>query len=125
MLDLGIRASRMLTQHGPEVIVQNGDLLSGRLVNWTLSNSYLKTEFLFKVSSDTELGLVKKIIEEETSKAEDTVKNTPAEVLFNAVSADNIELKLSVWISSIYNETSFKGKMLEQILYVSEKKRLK
>lgn len=26
---------------------------------------------------------------------------------------------------SIYNETSFKGKMLEQILYVSEKKGLK
>lgn len=115
VLDIGIRASRMLTPQGSEVIVPNGDLLSGRLVNWTLSNSYLKTEMLFKVNSDADLILVKKIIEEEITKAENTVKNTPVEILFNAVTADNIELKLQVWINNIYNEVSFKGKMLEQI----------
>ncbi|RYE17199.1 MAG: mechanosensitive ion channel, partial [Sphingobacteriaceae bacterium] len=108
VLDIGIRASRMLTPQGSEVIVPNGDLLSGRLVNWTLSNSYLKTELLFKVNSDADLTLVKKIIEEEAIKAEDAVKNTPIEILFNAVTADNIELKLQVWINNIYNESSFK-----------------
>ncbi len=115
VLDIGIRASRMLTQYGSQVIVPNGDLLSGRLVNWTLSNSYLKTELLFKVNSDSNLELVKKIIEEEVEKTEDNIKNTPVEILFNNVAADNIELKLEVWINNVYNETSFKGKLLEQL----------
>ena len=115
VLDIGIRASRMLTQQGSEVVVPNGDLLSGRLVNWTLSNSYLKTELLFKVNSDADITLVKKIIEEAAVKAEDTIKNTPVEILFNTVTADSIELKLQVWINSIYNELNFKGKLLEQL----------
>ena len=115
VLDIGIRASRMLTLQGSEVIVPNGDLLSGRLVNWTLSNNYLKTEFLLKVSSETDFTSAKKIIEEEVLKAENSIKNYPVEVLFNTITADSIELKVGVWIDSIYNETSFKGKILEQL----------
>jgi potassium efflux system protein len=125
VLDIGIRASRMLTPQGSEVIVPNGDLLSGRLVNWTLSNSYLKTELLFKVNSDADLVLLKKIIEEEATKAEDSVKNTPIEILFNAVTADTIELKLQVWINNIYNEASFKGKILEQLFIKFKEKGIK
>lgn len=115
VLDIGIRASRMLTPQGSEVIVPNGDLLSGRLVNWTLSNSYLKTEIVFKVNSDCDISIVKKIIQEEISKAEDSVNNMPVEVLFNAVTADSIELKVQAWVNNIYNEASFKGKILEQL----------
>lgn len=125
VLDIGIRASRMLTQQGSEVIVPNGDLLSARLVNWTLSNSYLKTELLFKVSSETDLELVKKIVEEAVAKAEDSIKNTPVEILFNAVNADNIELKLSAWINNIYNENSFKSKILEQLFITFKEKGIK
>ncbi|RYY08164.1 MAG: mechanosensitive ion channel [Sphingobacteriaceae bacterium] len=115
VLDIGIRASRMLTPQGSEVIVPNGDLLSGRLVNWTLSNSYLRTEFLLKVNSETNFVNAKKIIEEEVLKADNTIKNYPVEILFNTLTADSVELKVEVWINSIYNEAGFKGKILEQI----------
>ncbi|MEX8549393.1 MAG: mechanosensitive ion channel domain-containing protein [Mucilaginibacter sp.] len=125
VLDIGIRASRMLTQQGSEVIVPNGDLLSGRLVNWTLSNTYLRSEMLFKINADADLDSVKKIIEDEVGKAEDTVKNTPVEILFNAIAADSIELKLLVWISSVYTENSFKGKMLEQLFIHFKEKGIK
>lgn len=125
VLDIGIRASRMLTPQGSEVIVPNGDLLSGRLVNWTLSNNYLKTEFLLKISNDTAISMVKKTIEEEVAKAEDVIKNTPVVILFNAVTADNIELKVQVWINNIYNEDSFKGRILEQLFTIFKEKGIK
>ncbi len=125
VLDIGIRASRMLTPQGSEVIVPNGDLLSGRLVNWTLSNNYLKTEFLLKISSDAAISMVKKTIEEEVAKAEDVIKNTPVVILFNAVTADNIELKVQVWINNIYNEDSFKGRILEQLFTIFKEKGIK
>ncbi|MCC8409042.1 mechanosensitive ion channel [Mucilaginibacter sp. UR6-1] len=114
--DIGIRSSKMLTPQGSEVIIPNGDLLSGRLVNWTLSNDYLKTEIVFKVGIDTDLEAIKKIIDEEVNKTDDRVKNLPPELLINSFGADSIELKILVWITNIYAEAGFKSRLLQQLL---------
>ena len=114
--DIGIRSSKMLTPQGSEVIIPNGDLLSGRLVNWTLSNNYLKTEILFKVPADTDLEAIHKIIEEEISKTEHILKNLPPEILVNTIAADNVELKILVWITDVYSEAGFKSDLLKKLL---------
>ena len=114
--DIGIRSSKMLTPQGSEVIIPNGDLLSGRLVNWTLSNDYLKAEVIFKVPVDTDLTAISKIIEEEISKTDNTVKNFPPEILVNTIAADSVELKILVWITNIYSEASFKSDLLKKLL---------
>ncbi|MCF2504851.1 mechanosensitive ion channel [Dyadobacter sp. CY107] len=116
VLDIGIRSSRMLTPHGSKVIIPNGDLLSGRLVNYTTNNARLKSEVTFKISSEADLEQVKKIINEIVDKAEGVVKKAPRQVLFNAITGDSIELKVMVWLNSVYSETTFKSYVLEQIL---------
>ncbi|WP_160292052.1 mechanosensitive ion channel family protein [Pedobacter lusitanus] len=114
--DIGIRSSKMLTQQGSEVIIPNGDLLSGRLVNWTLSNNYLKTEVLIKVHIDSDLSLVNNIINQEVSRLPEIIKNQEPEILINSISTDSIEIKLLVWITSIYKEPTFKSQLLKQLL---------
>lgn len=114
--DIGIRSSKMLTPQGSEVIIPNGDLLSGRLVNWTLSNDYLKTEILFKVPVDTDLEAVNKVIEQEISKSANIIKNLPPEILINTIAADSIELKVLVWITDIYSEAGFKSELFKKLL---------
>lgn len=114
--DIGIRSSRLLTPQGSEVIIPNGDFLSGRLVNWTLSNDYVKTEITFKVGADTNMDLLTRIIQEEVSKANETIKNLPPEILLNAIAGDSMELKVMVWITNIYVEATFKSNVLKQLL---------
>lgn len=114
--DIGIRSSKMLTPQGSEVIIPNGDLLSGRLVNWTLTNDYVKTEIIFKVGIETDLESINKIILEEIDKADHTLKNIPPEILINTIAADSIELKVLVWVTSIYTEAGFKSQLLKQLL---------
>jgi potassium efflux system protein len=114
--DIGIRSSKMLTPQGSEVIIPNGDLLSGRLVNWTLSNDYLKTEIVFKVPVDTDLAALNKIIEEEISQTDNIVKNLPPEILINTIAADSIEFKVLVWITSVYIEAGFKSELFKKLL---------
>lgn len=114
--DIGIRASRMLTQQGSEVIIPNGDLLSNRLVNWTQNTAYVKSEILFKVNIATDISLITKIIQEEIAKSTDTVKNIPSEVLINSLAADAIELRLLVWINSIYIESKFKSQLFATLI---------
>jgi potassium efflux system protein len=116
VLDIGIRSSKMLTPQGSRVIIPNGDLLSGRLVNYTQKNSHLKSELTFKVNIETDLELVKKLINEVIDQAEDTIKNAPRQILFNAITADSVELKVLVWVSSVYVEATFKSYVLEKLL---------
>lgn len=114
--DIGIRSSKMLTAQGSEVIIPNGDLLSGRVVNWTLSNDYLKTELLFKVSNETDLDMIRKLIEAEVKKSSVIVKRLAPEVLVNAITADAVELKVMVWVNSVYQEANFKSQLFTALL---------
>jgi potassium efflux system protein len=115
--DIGIRSSRMLTAQGSDVIIPNGDLLSGRLVNWTLNNDYIKTEITFKIGNQENLDAVSKVIEDELGKlSSSTVGNLKPEILVNAIAADSIELKVLVWINNIYIEAGFKSDFLKLLL---------
>ncbi|MCF0058638.1 mechanosensitive ion channel family protein [Dyadobacter sp. CY356] len=116
VLDIGIRSSKMLTPQGSRVIIPNGDLLSGRLVNYTQKNSSLKSELMFKVNIETDLELVKSLINEVVDQADDIIKNAPRQILFNAITVDSVELKVLVWVSSVYVEATFKSFVLEQLL---------
>jgi len=114
--DIGIRSSKLLTQQGSEVIIPNGDLLSGRLVNWTLNHDYVKTELMFKVSSETDLAALKTMIEEEVSHSAHVMERLQTEILVNAIVAGAIEIKVLTWVESIYVEPAFKSELMIRLL---------
>ncbi|RFZ94758.1 mechanosensitive ion channel protein [Mucilaginibacter conchicola] len=114
--DIGIRSSKMLTQYGSQVIIPNGDLLSNRLVNWTQGASYVKSELIFKVNIATDINALTKIIEDQISKTDHTVKNMSPEVLINAITADSMEIKILIWVTSVYVEPAFKSKLLLDLM---------
>ncbi len=123
--DIGIRSSKMLTVMGSEIIIPNSDLLSNRLTNWTSNNDFLKSELTFKVGFDTDVDTVAKLVREESGKIEGVLKNLTADVLVNAIGADNIELKVQVWITNIYTEATFKSELLQRLLVRFKEKGIK
>ena len=114
--DIGIRSSKLLTPQGSEVIIPNGDLLSGRLVNWTLSHDYVKSEMILKVSSETNLEALNKMIEEEIKQTSHVMDGLPIEILINDMAAGSIELKVMTWVQSIYAEPAFKSEILGRLM---------
>ena len=114
--DIGIRASRMLTQQGSEVIIPNGDLISNRFTNWTINSAYVKSEIVFKVGITSDINNVISIIKEEIENTKDTVNDTAPEILINAIAADAIELRILVWIASIYAEPAFKNSLFSKLI---------
>lgn len=114
--DIGIRSSKMITVQGSEVVIPNGDLLSNRLVNWTSSDTYLKTEFTLKVNLETDLKAVNEIVTKAVAQQEGTIPNRPPELLVTAVGGDTVELTVRVWIKSIYTEADVKSKLLQQLI---------
>jgi potassium efflux system protein len=114
--DIGIRASRMLTQQGSEVIIPNGDLISNRFTNWTINSAYVKSEILLKVAITADIPTVTKIIMDEIKSSPDTIKDYEPEILINAIAADAMELRILIWISSIYVEPTFKSKLFTGLI---------
>jgi potassium efflux system protein len=114
--EIGIRSSKMLTSQGSEVIIPNGDFIANRIVNWTSNETYLKTELILKVSGATDLQAVRELLRKEVSKLDGALKNRSPELFVTAIGPDTIELKVQVWINSIYNETALKSQLLEQLL---------
>jgi potassium efflux system protein len=113
--DIGIRSSKLLTPQGSEVIIPNGDLLSGRLVNWTLSNDLVKTELLIKVGLEADIDLVFRKINKEVQASSHAMKNLPPEVLINNITADAVEIKILTWVTNIYIEAAFKSELLRRL----------
>lgn len=114
--DIGIRSSRMLTQQGAEVIIPNADLITNRFVNWTVNTANIQSELSVKVNMAADMAAVSQIVQEEINKLDTTVKNIPPQLLINSIAADTIELKILVWISSIYTEAEFKSQLLAALI---------
>ncbi|RZL18985.1 MAG: mechanosensitive ion channel [Pedobacter sp.] len=114
--DIGIRSSKLITPQGSEVIIPNGDLLSGRLVNWTLSHDYVKSELIFKVGSEADLDILTKMIDEEVKQTTHVMDGLPVEILLNSFAAGSIELKVMAWVQNIYVEPSFKSELLVRLM---------
>lgn len=113
--DIGIRSSRMITAQGSEVIIPNGDLLSNRLVNWTSGDTYIKTELTIKVGIEADLPTLNTLINESVLQLEGVLKSQQPEILVNAMGGESVELKILVWIQSIYTEAGIKSQLLQQL----------
>ena len=50
--NIGVRSSNIKTYDGYEAIIPNGDLISKKVVNWTLSNRDRKSKVLFRTASN-------------------------------------------------------------------------
>ena len=114
--DIGIRASRMLTQQGAEVVIPNGDLIANRFTNWTIDSAYVQSEIVLKVSLISDLELVSKIVKEEMAKSNALVKTEQPEILVNNITADTVELRILIWISSVFEEPGFKNQLFRALI---------
>lgn len=114
--DIGIRASKMLTQQGGEVIIPNGDLISNRFTNWTVNTAAVQSEIVLKVGINADLDKVTKIVTEEIGKSEAILKGETPEVLINSIGGDAAELRILIWIKSVYDEPAFKNKLFRSLI---------
>ena len=62
--EIGVRASKVLTWDGSEVIVPNGMLISNKVVNWTLTNQKRRLTISIQTPSDIDPEKVIEILKE-------------------------------------------------------------
>ena len=96
---IGIRSSTIKTWDGAEVIVPNGNLISNKLINWTLSDQKRRIEIKVGVAYGTDVNLVMETLLECTKQNEKILPDPPAYVLFNDFGESSLDFELRCWTS--------------------------
>lgn len=107
--EIGIRASVLQTFDGANVIIPNGDLLSGRVVNWTLSHEYSKIAFTIIVDRQADLNQVNQWVKEAAESSTYFMKNLGITTQIKDVGADNMHLNVVAWVNYASNAEAFKS----------------
>ncbi len=96
---IGLRASTIRQWDGSEVIVPNADLISQKVVNWTLTKYNRRLILTIHTHLDTDPDLVIKLMTEATTKVSFVLKNPQAKTYFHGVKDKHLEFALFYWIS--------------------------
>ena len=94
---IGIRASIIRKTNGSEVIVPNGQLISDRLTNWTLSNRQHAVELPVAVAQGNDPNRVREILEGTAAAHPLVAKEPPPQALVTNFGPDSIIFELRAW----------------------------
>ncbi|BAU54583.1 mechanosensitive ion channel family protein [Mucilaginibacter gotjawali] len=115
MREIGIRASKVVTGDGSEVIIPNGDFISHQVINWTLSNSNRQIDLRIITAYGVDIAKVKDLLKNLLINHDDIMTTPAPAVLVNNVSESAIEFKVLFWVADINKTGEIKSKILAEI----------
>ncbi len=125
VLDIGIRSSKIVMEEGAEIIMPNADLLSGRVINWTLRNDNVRIEMPLSLVSTLPFEEVQAAIMDVLSKDEHVVMTIPPEILLAGVTDKSMSITVQVWISDVHKSQSIRSGLLNSLYSALAKKDIK
>ncbi len=96
--DIGVRASKVRTFEGAEVIVPNSNLLSNDLINWTLSDERRRLELPVRVAYGTDPHRVIRILEGVAAQHPEILDDPPPRALFDGFGDNSLDFRLHGWV---------------------------
>jgi small-conductance mechanosensitive channel len=98
--EIGIRASKILTYDGAEVIIPNSNLISNRLSNYTLSNATRRQVILVKTSIQANPDDIIRILINIATHHQNILHTPEPFVLFDGQVEQSLQFKLYYWLMS-------------------------
>jgi potassium-dependent mechanosensitive channel len=96
---IGFRASVIRTFDGAEVIIPNGELVWGQVINWSLSDRVRRIEVSVGVAYGTDPNRVLEILRGVAEKHPAVLRYPPADALFERFGDSSLDFKLRCWVS--------------------------
>ena len=97
VMHIGIRSSTVKTWDGAEVIVPNGNLISNKLINWTLSDHRRRIEIKVGVKYGSDVNLVMETLLNCAKQNEKIIEYPAPYVLFEDFADSSLNFELRCW----------------------------
>ena len=96
--NLGIRASRVMTYDGAEVVVPNSNLTSNQLINWTLSDNRKRMAVSVGTAYGTDPNQVLEIIKNVANKHPNVLSYPEPLPLFEGFGDSSLDFRILFWV---------------------------
>jgi potassium-dependent mechanosensitive channel len=114
--DIGIRSSRMITEDGTEIIMPNGDLLSGEVINWTVRNSQVRIEVPMTIEAGHAFDEISGIVVAALKDYPGLSKEDTPRVLLTTSTAANMTFTVLVYVDNIGQIQTIKSEVLRLLI---------
>ncbi|MEJ2234741.1 MAG: mechanosensitive ion channel [Syntrophobacterales bacterium] len=112
---IGLRATIVETFNRAEVVVPNSELVSTQVINWTLSNRFIRLIIPVGVAYGSDVSLVMQTLME-CAEANSMVTRVPTpKVFFLAFGESSLDFELRVWISDVENRRQVQSELHQEI----------
>jgi small-conductance mechanosensitive channel len=101
--DIGIRATRILTNDNIDILVPNSEFVTGRVVNWTLGDNMIRLHVPFGVDYGADKDLVKKAALEAAAEVPFTLTGNDRrnpQVWLVEFAESSLKFELVVWLTA-------------------------
>ena len=96
--NIGVRSSNIRTYTGAEAIIPNGDLISKKVINWTLTNRDRRSRILMKTSADANPEEVIELFNSIATEHEKTFSDPAPKTYFYGYDLNgNLDFALMYW----------------------------
>lgn len=96
--NIGVRSSNIKTYDGKEAIIPNGDLISKKVINWTLSNRDRRSKIFLKTSPSANPKKAIELFNSIASEHEKTFNDPAPKTYFKSYGVDgNLQFELLYW----------------------------
>ncbi len=120
--DMGIRSSRLVTEEGTEIIMPNGDLLSGEVINWTVQNSKVRIEVPITVEAGPTIEEINDIVQETLKDHADLSSENKPKVLLSTANEKTLSFTIVAWVGNISQIQNLKSEIL-RLMYLKLKEK--
>lgn len=108
---IGIRSSTVKTFQGAEVIIPNGNFISGKVINWTLSSSLRRVELPVGVAYGSKAKKVAQLLENAATCHEMVLTSPAPAVYFKEFGDSALNFELQFWVMQESNLTKVKSEV--------------
>ena len=98
-----IRATTIRRWDQRELVVPNREFITGRLINWTLSDNILRREFLVGIAYGSDIAKAEKLLYEIARANPLVLEDPPPVVIFKSFGDNSLEFELRVYINGSEN----------------------
>jgi len=119
---ISIRATTITKWDRSELIVPNREFITGKLVNWTLSNPLTRVEIKVSVNYDSDVEEVRRILLQVAETHPAILKDPRPYVVLMEFGDDAIEFELRIYINYEYGRLTIRDEVQRKIAKVFREK---
>jgi potassium efflux system protein len=112
---IGLRASRVRTFSGSEIIVPNGDLVSQQVTNWTLSDRRRRLEVAVGVAYRSDVAVVQRVLMDLLVNDEEVLENPEPMVIFEEFGDSALQFRMYFWIADFDESLTTRGRLYTEV----------